>query len=1089
MTDPRTALESIRLSWAPTPDDVWEPQSALHVDGLHDDVMFDLTRAVADAEASAAGSPLGVVVQGPAGAGKTHLLGQLREHVQTRGGYFFLVKLLDGSDFWRSMVVGILEDLARPTPAHRSQLVDLLHTLAGAAELAPTERAEITGDAPLTRPTLEKFITAVYQRHPKNRRRSQHVLRALVLRNAQSFELQDLGDTFLHLDPGFEDELAQWGITQVQLGYVEIVQNISRLLALGGPAVVAIDQIDTLIALGNSDRPEARHAIEELAHGLMALRETFSRTVCVVSCISASWSYLESHVARSVIDRFRLPAPLQRPDGPDFGPRMLAKRFAPGYASVGFTPPHPTWPVAVGAFTPEVRYTPRELLIRVDQHINTCLRTGVVEELTTLVAPQSTAPVPTIDQPEFADLERRFDQLRAAADPSAALSGDTEDAVVPDLLRTAFTVWLDQLGGGDGAYRQEPTPSSKPPLHGRLRTIIDPDTEREFLWSFRAVASTNAVATQSRIRKAATAAGITTGVTDRRLVLLRATEWPTGAKTQATLEEVSAAGGVLARWTEEDVRTLIALSHLLAERSDHLVAWIAHRRPVDSIDFLSVLDSTDIDSPAPDSPTLDPPGTVSSSVESSSVESNGAESNSATAPRPPAPSPDPQTATAATKAPAGASMPATGPVSVSTPASASAADAAADAEAEATVTVGRTAAGPVTMALEALRKHTALFAGSGSGKTVLIRHLIEQCALAGVSSIVLDVNNDLARMGEQWPSGSRAWTDLERAQADRYFAGTEVVVYTPGRSSGRPLSFQPLPDFTQLLDDPDEFAAAVDSAVASLAPRVNADASTDRAKRRKAMLTQSMRYFARRGGGTVADYAALLSALPPEVSDLRDPGRLALDLADGLRVAMANDTMLGGDADPMDPAALLTPSPGFTARVSVINLAGLTTEDKRDNFVNQLQMALFAWIKKHPAGDRPLGGLFVMDEAQNFAPAGRFTACTQSTLALASQARKYGLGLIFATQAPKGLNNKIPGNASTQFFGKLSSPTQITAAKEVAASKGSEIGDVGRLTAGRFYASLDGAGFVEVTTPLCLTHHPASPPTEEQVLEIARGQR
>ncbi|PGD67028.1 hypothetical protein COM46_31330, partial [Bacillus pseudomycoides] len=80
---------------------------------------------------------------------------------------------------------------------------------------------------------------------------------------------------------------------------------------------------------------------------------------------------------------------------------------------------------------------------------------------------------------------------------------------------------------------------------------------------------------------------------------------------------------------------------------------------------------------------------------------------------------------------------------------------------------------------------------------------------------------------------------------------------------------------------------------------------------------------------------------------------------------------------------------------------GLTTDEQKHSFVNQLQMGLFAWIKKNPAGDRPLGGLFVMDEAQNFAPSDRSTPATQSTLALASQARKYGLGLVYATQSPK----------------------------------------------------------------------------------------
>ena len=46
-----------------------------------------------------------------------------------------------------------------------------------------------------------------------------------------------------------------------------------------------------------------------------------------------------------------------------------------------------------------------------------------------------------------------------------------------------------------------------------------------------------------------------------------------------------------------------------------------------------------------------------------------------------------------------------------------------------------------------------------------------------------------------------------------------------------------------------------------------------------------------------------------------------------------------------------------------------------------------------------------MDEAQDLAPSVRTTACTVSTLRLVSQARKYGLGLLFATQSPRGPHN------------------------------------------------------------------------------------
>ncbi len=156
--------------------------------------------------------------------------------------------------------------------------------------------------------------------------------------------------------------------------------------------------------------------------------------------------------------------------------------------------------------------------------------------------------------------------------------------------------------------------------------------------------------------------------------------------------------------------------------------------------------------------------------------------------------------------------------------------------------------------------------------------------------------------------------------------------------------------------------------------------------------------------------------------------------------------------------------------------------------MNQLQMALFAWIKRNPAGgDRPLGGLLVMDEAQTLAPSKGYTACTRSTLALASQARKYGLGLVFATQAPKSLHNQIPGNATTQFYGLLNAPAQIESAKEMARAKGGLVPDISRLRSGNFYVATEGQAFHRIVAPWCLTHHPPSPLSPEEVLALASG--
>lgn len=523
-----------------------------------------------------------------------------------------------------------------------------------------------------------------------------------------------------------------------------------------------------------------------------------------------------------------------------------------------------------------------------------------------------------------------------------------------------------------------------------------------------------------------TTAGLRADMPKRRLILIRNDPWPNGAKTEQTVAALRRAGGIVVPFGDEDRRALAALSVLLAENSPALTSWLLARKPAHEVElFSSVLPAVSVVDD--DTALIEPENTVAAEPIASRRPSIVAGSE------------------------------------VSTGAD-------------------------VAIQLEALRKHTAIFAGSGSGKTVLIRRLVEECALQGVSAIVLDVNNDLARLGTAWPEDERTWPPGDEAKAAAYLRDTDVVVWTPRKSAGRPLSFQPLPDFVSVLGDADEFDSSVESALASLEPAAGVLGTSQKAKHGRAVLKSALDLFGRRPqGGTLADFIDLLEELPEDTSDLRDAVRIAQGLAENLKAAVANDPMFAGAGTPVDPAVLLTPADGKKARVSVINLAGLTTDEQKQSFVNQLQMGLFSWIKKNPAGDRPLGGLFVMDEAQNFAPSDRTTAATHSTLALASQARKYGLGLVFATQAPKGLHNRIAGNASTQFYGLLNSPSQVEAAKEMARVKGGSVPDVGRLPAGQFYAAVEGAEFRRTATPLCLSYHPKSPPTEEEVIELARS--
>jgi hypothetical protein len=105
-------------------------------------------------------------------------------------------------------------------------------------------------------------------------------------------------------------------------------------------------------------------------------------------------------------------------------------------------------------------------------------------------------------------------------------------------------------------------------------------------------------------------------------------------------------------------------------------------------------------------------------------------------------------------------------------------------------------------------------------------------------------------------------------------------------------------------------------------------------------------------------------------------------------------------------------------------------------------------------------------------------------VALVGQARRYGLGLVFATSTPKGLH-AVPGSAATQFVGLLDGSAEITAVQAMMAARGGQAHEVGALADGVFYAATEGQPFEKVAAPMCLTYHPSAPLTTHEIVARA----
>ena len=1098
------ALGQVAFRIAYAGNDIWR-DDVIHVDGIHSSA-FERVRNALDRLRD--GAPVGnLVIQGRPGIGKSHFLGRVRQAAVDRGQIFVLFQPSTARQFWDSLALAYGDALHREVDTDGTQLRTVLHGLGGAIGL---QRAEIddlvAGTFDLTRLKVVRRNLQMHLGRRPGHRVAVDVALALILTNSEDLAHQDIGDALIQ---GLEidaEEARAHSIRASRIPCREVVGAFDKLIAAAGcTTLVAVDQLDGLLALGRSlDGAEEQSLLHEVANGLMDLAEDVQYSLIVLSCLNDSWALIRDQAVPTAHARYSTIVELQLIPSAEVGKALVAAYLREAYARAGFTPEYSTWPVRTTAFDDAILFSPRSLITVVQDHCVRCRENGCVTELTQLPNEiKGSEPLPRGQRlvggdppPPDPELDQRFSRLVQEANVADALDEKKVDYGLPPLLRAGLTAWTEENPAA-GDFSVDPPLGRNPSLHARLRRIVDADSDDEVHSSFRAVLNANPVAALHRLRAAVTASGLELSGERRRLFILRNAAWSQGLKTRQALDELGARGGTVMMLPQADLAVFRALQQLLEEKPTGLAAWLRTHRHASRTALLAPLSPEPAVASAPTEAGAPPKAAAAGGATAppkAAVLTKAAEpANADTPPKvaEPAQSAEPAKPVAPAKT---AELPKTtapsktaAPSRAAVPSKAAAASRAAD---EDSILIG-TAEGTgrhVTVPLEDLRRHTVIFAGSGSGKTVLIRRLIEECALKGVSAVVLDPNNDLARLGLPWPEPPQSWLDGDAEKAATYLRDTEVVVWTPRLTTGRPLSFAPLAGLGDVADDPDEFGIALDNAVASLVPRSGLPGSGARLSRGRAVLKEALAAYVGSGGGDLRGFLGYLSALPEGVSRLASAEKLAADIAQTLLAETVNDPMLGGTGEAVDPSVLLQPAGGRRARISVISLVGLPNDEQRQHFVNQLQMALFAWVKKHPAGDRPLGGLFVMDEAQTFAPSSGRTATTDSTLALASQARKYGLGLVFATQAPKGLHNQIAGNATTQFFGLLNAPAQIAAAQEMAAQKGGDALGIARLRPGEFFAASDTVAFQRVRSPMCLSHHPRSPMTQEEILELARAQ-
>ncbi len=368
---------------------------------------------------------------------------------------------------------------------------------------------------------------------------------------------------------------------------------------------------------------------------------------------------------------------------------------------------------------------------------------------------------------------------------------------------------------------------------------------------------------------------------------------------------------------------------------------------------------------------------------------------------------------------------------------------------------------PVTYDSRDLTTHAVILGMTGSGKTGLGIILLEEAALDGVPSIIIDPKGDITNLllvfpdlrpedfrpwinpddarrkgmteeeyaryvAEKWRKGLEEWGITgERLRALRESA--DFIIYTPGSESGLPvnvLSSLEAPDSS----DPEMVRERVETTVSALLNLLGLDA--DPIKSREALLLSNiLQHHWSSGRGLTIEELIREVQDPPfnklGVFDLDTfyPEEERFQLAMALNGLLASPTFQAWlEGHPLDVSSLLY-TPDGRPRHSIFYLAHLS-DSERMFFVTLLLQQVISWMRGQP-GTTSLRAILYFDEIFGFMPPVREPPAKRLLLTLLKQARAFGLGLVLVTQNPVDLDYKGLTNAGTWFIGRLQTERDV----------------------------------------------------------------
>nr|HMN60290.1 DUF853 family protein [Anaerolinea sp.] len=347
-----------------------------------------------------------------------------------------------------------------------------------------------------------------------------------------------------------------------------------------------------------------------------------------------------------------------------------------------------------------------------------------------------------------------------------------------------------------------------------------------------------------------------------------------------------------------------------------------------------------------------------------------------------------------------------------------------------------------------LTTHGVIVGMTGSGKTGLLINMLEEAALRGLPSIVIDPKGDLTNLllwidpetarrqnlsvpqlaeitAQRWREGLQNW-DLDQDELLALRDAMDYVVFTPGSTAGVPVnllsSFAP-PHGLNWDEHREILRERIAATVTALLGLVGLK-EIDPLRSREHILLSNILETAWSQGRSLDLTELILQTQNPPFDRL---GAFAVNSffpeKDRLALALLLNNFLASpsfqtwpEGQPLEVEDFLY-TPQRKPRMSIFYLAHLD-ENERMFFVTLLLASVESWMRAQ-RGSTGLRALLAFDEIVGYLPPIANPPSRTVMLRLLKQARAFGLGLLLATQNPVDLDYKGLSNAGTWFIGRL----------------------------------------------------------------------